>query len=286
MVAFAEHPTKPGQPHRVEKRDLQAQAFLEQIKRVEKINKKPETKIAILSSAEVNIHFDQAGEPILDLPDQVLSKLDIVTASRHGIDQEKDIEAIKKSLLMAAKHPLVDTIGHPDRYIRLEGGITDQGEPCDPEKYWEAWEEILEEMAKNNKAFEINLNEKSRPADELLRRAAEKGLNFVLNFDAHDFDQYGKESTKTKQKWAKDEATEDDLAQLADYKKERLQAGPGLRAIRLLMNYLRKLEELGIGQSRIINSSRERLLEFLTEERGKQTDNLNNLKEKFENDQP
>ncbi len=279
FVAFAEHATKPGEPHQAEINDRVSQAFLEQIERIEGLNRESEVKVAALASAESNIMFDNQGKPVIDLPDKVLEKLDIVIASRHGIKDEKDINAIRESLLMAADNPHVDIIGHPDRYIRLEGGVMDKDKPCTPEKYWETWDEILEAIAKNGKAFEINLN--NPPSDQLVARAAQKELKFVLNFDAHDFEQYGKSGTKAKQIWAKGEAKPADIDALASYKESRLQSGPGYKAIRRLMLYIKNLESLGVDKCGIVNSSRDRLLEFLTEERGKKTDNLELLKEKF-----
>lgn len=277
ILALSEHSTEPGQPHQADINDPVSRDLLEQTERIQRLNEKSEVKIAVLSSVETNIMFDQDGQPVLDLPDEVLAKLDLVIASRHSIENEKDIEAIKKSLLMAANHPQVDVIGHPDRYIQLGGRIKDGEIDCSPEKYWAAWDEILEAMAKNGKAFEINLN--SPPADQLLEKAAAKGLIFTINFDAHDFDQYKEGDSSAKQAWAKGEADADQLEELATYKKDRLQSGPGGNAIIRLIRYLRKMERLGISPDQVLNSSRERLLNFLTEERGRDTANLKLLKE-------
>jgi putative hydrolase len=69
--------------------------------------------VIVLRSAEVNI-LDKGGS--LDLPDQVMEKLDIVHAGLHpytGYEWES-VEDNTAALLAAISHPLVDVIVHPD----------------------------------------------------------------------------------------------------------------------------------------------------------------------------
>jgi len=282
FVAFAEHASNPGRPEKLSADHEISRAFLNQIDRIEKLNQKGKFNIGAFSSTEANIFYDETGRPTIDLPKEVLQKLDLVVASRHAIDNEKDIKAIKESLLSAIHNPDVDVIGHPDRYIQLNQQVTDTDQPCSPEVYRQAWDEILYEMAKNGKAFEINFN--NRPNDELLEIASQKGVKFMLNFDAHDFNQFKQgvlEGYEAKQKWAKGEAADEDLEVLRQYKLDRLTSGPGVRAILRLVKYLKKLKQLGVTPNRIINSSRENMINFLTVGRGKSTENLNLLKDKF-----
>lgn len=281
IVAFSEHTSKPGQPELLSADHPISKAFLAQVERIELLNQQPERRIAAFASAETNILFDTDGVPKIDLPDEVINRLDMVTASRHAISNEKDVGAIRTSLLAAINHPQVDIIGHPDRYIRLDQGVTENGEPCPPEAYWAAWDEVLDHLVLQKKAFEINFN--NPPADGLLQRAADKGAQFVLSFDAHDFRQYRSELASgdaPKNAWASGQAQEEDLNRLRRYKSERLRDGPGIRAILRLAHTVERLDELGVTPDRIVNSSRERLLTFLAD-RGKNTANLQHLKEKF-----
>ena len=120
--------------------------------------------------------------------------------------------------LFAIKDPLVDVIGHPDRYTRKDK----EKSPEYWQEYWSIWPEILEEMVKQNKAFEINMN--SQPSKKLIDMAAKAGVKFFINYDAHDFNQYKKQATelsqageKAKKKWAREEITDEDLEILKEY---------------------------------------------------------------------
>lgn len=283
FVAFAEHTSKPGAPEQLAPDSPIAKSFLNQIERIGQLNRDSRfANIAGLSSAEANVMFDANGQSTIDLPPEVMQKLDMVIGSRHSIANEKDITAIKQSLMATINNPNIDAIGHPDRYIQLTQGVMDSDQPCSPEKYWQVWDEILEAMAKNGKAFEINFN--NRPHDKLLELAAQKGVKFMINYDAHDFGQYRQgqpDADNAKNQWAKGEATADELAILSKYKMDQLSGGPGVRAIAKLAHLVKKLEILGVTPDRIIDSSRDRMLRFLTEERGKSTENLEFLKNKF-----
>ncbi len=278
FVCFAEHASKPGAPERQSVDNEISQSILSEAKRISTLNKEPGGDIAALSGIEANIFFDKSGKPILDIPDEVLQKLDLVIASRHQIDKEKDPDAIKESLLFAINNPNIDVIGHPDRYTREDKEKSTEYW----EKYWGIWPEILQEMAKNNKAFEINLN--NPPSKKLIEIAAQAGLKFFINYDAHDFNQYKKEKTdltitgeEAKKRWAEGKLSEHDYEILAKYKSERLSSGPGVKAILRLIKWIQRLNSYGVTPDRVINSSKDNLLSFLTKERGKDTENLNYL---------
>lgn len=279
FVCFTEHASKPGAPEKQAVDSGISQSLLSEAARIKKLNQQSGGDIAALSGVEANILFDEDGEPSLDLPDEVLRKLDLVIASRHAIAQEKEPAAIKKTLLFAIRNPQVDVIGHPDRYTRKDKETS----PEYWQEYWEIWPEILAEMVKNNKAFEINLN--NPPTEELIEMAALAGVRFFINYDAHDFNQYKKEQTeisaageKAKKKWAKEEFADSDLEVLKSYKMERLSSGPGVMAILKLVRLIKKLESLGVMPDRVVNSSRDNLLDFLTKDRDKKTGNLDFLK--------
>lgn len=345
FVCFAEHASKPGSPEKQSADGGISQSLLREAKRITELNRTGGEGVAVLSGVETNIFFEEGGEPTLDLPSEVLQQLDLVIASRHAIAREKELDAIRESLLFAIRHPDVDVIGHPDRYVRaigdwdiirarcpeaetfhqemrakqqqkkeavsqedqdgVEGDLQvmyaiirkatgkDPLEPGDEtngqlttfieareeleERYWPMWKEVVKEMAANGKAFEINLNDP--PQDKLIEIAAKAGVNFFINYDAHDFHQYQKELQKSTgreaaEMWAKGEGLEEDLEILKQYKLERLQSGPGVVAILRLVRTIKKLESLGVPPERVVNSSRENLLSFLVEDRGETTENL------------
>lgn len=275
FVCFAEHSSKPGSPRRQSTDGEISQSLLREAQRITAINQERKEGTIALSGVEVNIFFDDDGKPTLDLSPEVLQKLDLVIASRHAIAREKDPEAIKETLLFATRNPNVDVIGHPDRYTRKDGETS----PEYWKEYWDVWTEILEEMVKHRKAFEINLN--SLPSRRLVEMAAGAGVKFFIDYDAHDFSQYKKERTKlheveeeAKRRWARGEVSGEDSEILKEYKLGRLSSGPGVVAILRLVRQIRRLEALGVTPERVVNSSRENLLKFLIEDREKKTENL------------
>ena len=279
FVCFTEHASNPGSPEKQSIDSEISQSLLKETERIIAINRERKGDIAALSGIETNIFFDENNQPTLDIPDKVLEKLDLIIASRHAIDREKNPEAIKETLLLAIKNPYVDVIGHPDRYTRNDK----EKSPEYWQKYWSIWPEILQEMTNKGKAFEINLN--NPPSKKLIETAAKTGIKFFINYDAHDFNQYKKQETKfsrageeAKKKWAKEELSEEDLEILKQYKIERLSSGPGVIAILRLVRWIKRLESLGVTSERVVNSSRDNILSFLTKERGKKTENLDFLK--------
>ncbi len=278
FAGFTEHASKPGAPEIQSSDSAVSQSLLREAERITAVNRERKYEAVGLSGVEANIVFSPDGQPVLDLPPEVLAKLDIVIASRHAIVREKEPAAIKATLLAAIHDNKVDVIGHPDRYTRLDGE-----QPKEYwQEYWAVWPEVFSTMAKEGKAFDLNMT--SQPDKRIVKMAAEAGVKFFLNYDAHDFNQYKWENTESwkagdqaKNRWGKGEATDEDIATLRTYKAERLSGGPGVKAILRLVHWINYLEELGVTPDRVVNSSKDRLLEFLTETRGKRTANLEQL---------
>jgi hypothetical protein len=133
-----------------------------------------------------------------------------------------------------------------------------------------------------HKVIEINLN--SQPSQEIIALAAACGCRFALNFDAHEFTRYkwqqsalvqAGEAAKTR--WGQNRATEQDMELLTTYKRACFTEGPGVIAPLRLKRWIDRLQMRGVTADRIINSSLETLLHFLTRERGKTTANLEQL---------
>jgi histidinol phosphatase-like PHP family hydrolase len=274
FVCLAEHASKPGEPEQQNPSSAVCQSLLVEASRIAQFNQENQGGIAVLSGVETNVLFDKSGKPVLDLPPEVLGQLDLVIASRHAIAREKEPAAIKETLLFAIRDPTVDIIGHPDRYTRRDGD-----QPAEYwQEYWGIWPEILAEMARYGRAFEINLN--NPPDQRIIKMAVEAGVRFFINYDAHGFDQYRREKTElTKRggeamnRWAKGEFQEEDSEILREYKINRLTAGPGVIAILRLVRWIKTLDSLGVTPQQVMNSSLENLLEFL-QDRGKETKNL------------
>jgi histidinol phosphatase-like PHP family hydrolase len=118
FVVFSEHSSNPGNPRELDEQDEICQALLREQEEVNDLNKRGHGPKAY-SAVEANIFFNEDGEAVIDVPDSVLEKKDLVIASRHGIESSRDPEKIKESLLVAINNPNVDIIGHPYRNIEF-----------------------------------------------------------------------------------------------------------------------------------------------------------------------
>ena len=124
----------------------------------------------VLQGVELEVRNDGS----LDLPDEVLARLDIVVASVHsGLRQGR--ERVTPRALAAIRHPLVDVLAHPTG--RLVGGRP--GGEFDMDL-------LISEAARTGTALEIN----SDPArldlrDTHVRQALAAGCTFSIDSDAH-----------------------------------------------------------------------------------------------------
>ncbi|MFZ0329532.1 MAG: helix-hairpin-helix domain-containing protein [Nitrososphaeraceae archaeon] len=124
----------------------------------------------ILSAAEVNIMKDGS----LDIPNNILDKLDIVGAAIHS-NFSHSIEVQTDRLLKAMENPSVDIIFHPTgRRINKR-----EGYPVNIEK--------LADSAKDtNTVLEIDAHyDRLDLKDEYVRMAIQKNVKLVIDSDAH-----------------------------------------------------------------------------------------------------
>jgi DNA polymerase (family 10) len=124
----------------------------------------------VLSAAEVNIMKDGS----LDIPNNVLDKLDLVGASIHS-NFSQPIEVQTSRLIKAAQNPSVDIIFHPTgRRINKR-----EGYPVNIEK--------LVNVAKDtNTVLEIDAHyDRLDLKDENVRIVIQKGVKLVIDSDAH-----------------------------------------------------------------------------------------------------
>lgn len=127
--------------------------------------------ITVLMGAEVDIKADGS----LDYPDDLLERMDVVVASVHMAQQQKE-RTITGRLISAIENQNVDIIGHPT------GRIINQREPSDMD-----FHAVLEAAARAGTALEINAHPSRLDLNDVNARAAkEMGVQMSINSDAHD----------------------------------------------------------------------------------------------------
>jgi len=150
-------------------RGLDVDRLEQQIAEIEDINQRI-GGIRILSGIEVDIRADG----ILDLPPELLIKLDVVVAAVHSAMNQPQ-EKMTRRILRAIENPLVDVVAHPT--CRLLPGR----EPVSLDM-----EAILRAAAKNKTALEISAMPSRLDLKDIhIYRARELGVNLVINTDAH-----------------------------------------------------------------------------------------------------
>jgi DNA polymerase (family 10) len=126
--------------------------------------------ITLLAGSEVNILPD--GSP--DYEDALLAELDWVIASVHTLFRLSR-DAMTERLCRAARHPLIDAIGHPT------GRRIERRAPYEIDR-----EALFAECAASGTMLEINSNPDRRDLNEVdARAAAAAGVALLVNSDAH-----------------------------------------------------------------------------------------------------
>jgi len=127
--------------------------------------------ITVLMGAEVDIKADGS----LDYSDDLLERMDVVVASVHMAQQQKE-RTITGRLISAIENENVDIIGHPT------GRIINQREPSDMD-----FHAVLEAAARAGTALEINAHPSRLDLNDVNARATkEMGVRMSINSDAHD----------------------------------------------------------------------------------------------------
>ena len=145
--------------------------FLEQLRVIEKVDEKLGERF-VKSGAEVDILPDGT----LDLSDELLARLDFVTASIHSSFNRDNTERIIK----ACRNPYVAVIGHPTG--RLIGSR--EAYPVDMHR-------VIEAAAETGTALEINAQPQRMDLnDEWAALARERGVKLVISTDMHQLSQF------------------------------------------------------------------------------------------------
>ncbi|HJS68674.1 MAG TPA: DNA polymerase/3'-5' exonuclease PolX [Nitrososphaera sp.] len=148
---------------------LDGRELLDQADKIAELNDRLED-FRVLASAEVNIMKDGS----LDIPNNVLDKLDVVGAAIHS-NFNLPVEAQTERLTKAAKNPSVDILFHPTgRLINKRPGY-----PVDIEK-------VIDVAKDTGTALEIDAHyDRLDLNDEYVRMAVKKGVKLVIDSDAH-----------------------------------------------------------------------------------------------------
>jgi len=128
----------------------------------------------VLVGTEVDIRADGR----LDYPDHLLAKCDVVVASVHMAQQQKE-RTITGRLISAIENENVDIIGHPT------GRIIGRRDPYEVDM-----PAVLEAAARTGTAMEINAYPNRLDlTDVWARTAKEMGVKMAIDSDAHDPEQ-------------------------------------------------------------------------------------------------
>lgn len=172
FIGISDHP--PG--HGVVSKDQMIKAIEKRTKVIQEIRQLAErtNSIRVLNGLEIDI----LGDGGLSVPDEALETLNYCIAGIHsGHRGSKDI--ITKRLISALSNPHVDIISHPTNRLLNERDSSEAD-----------WDEIFKLAAKNNKLLEINCYPNRLDLrDDLVRRALQYGVKFVIDTDAHALEQ-------------------------------------------------------------------------------------------------
>lgn len=155
-------------------RGLTADRLRQQIAIVDAIDAAVGDGFTFFTGIEVDILADGS----LDQTDELLSRLDLVTASVHS-KLRMDAAAMTSRMLRAVHDPRVDVLGH------CTGRLVTGARGTRPESQFDA-RAVFEACAETGTAVEINSRpERCDPPDELLALALELGCLFAIDSDAH-----------------------------------------------------------------------------------------------------
>jgi len=163
-LGIADHSGGRGIAH-----GLDAHRLRQQIVEIKQLNQKI-GGIHILCGLEVDIRADGA----LDMPDELLAELDIVTAAVHSAMNQSQ-EQMTKRLILAMESPYVDVLAHPTS--RLLPGR----EPVAVDM-----EAIFQAAARTKTILEVNAMPSRLDLKDIhAYRARELGVRLIINTDAH-----------------------------------------------------------------------------------------------------
>ncbi len=164
-IAITDHTKHLAMTH-----GLDEKMVLRQMAEIDRLNKRFSGKIRILKGSECDILKDGS----LDLPDDVLAKLDVVGAAVHSyfnLPREEQTERIKKAM----RNPNVDIIFHPT------GRIINR-RPA----YEVDIDELIKTAGETGTVMEIDAYpDRLDLKDEHIRKCVDAGVKLSIDTDAH-----------------------------------------------------------------------------------------------------
>jgi DNA polymerase (family X) len=156
---------------------LDAERALEHIRQIRQVDQEMEGRIRVFPGIEVDI----LGDGQLDLPDEVLTQMDVVIASVHTLFNQPK-EEMTERVLKAIENPYVRILGHPTGRLLLRREPFAIDLPA-----------VLRRAAELGVAVEHNAApERLDLSDRDLRLAKELGCKIVVNTDSHSTRQLDK----------------------------------------------------------------------------------------------
>ena len=153
---------------------LSAERLAQQIAVVDAIDRHLGDAFRLLKGIEVDILDDGS----LDQSDEMLARLDVVTASVHS-KLRMNKAPMTRRMVAAVSNPRVDVLGH------CTGRLVTGSRGTRPQSEFDA-RAVFEACAEHGTAVEINSRpERCDPPDELIELAMEVGCLFAIDSDAH-----------------------------------------------------------------------------------------------------
>jgi DNA polymerase (family 10) len=167
-LAVTEHSRRVAMAH-----GLDPQRLAKQIDEIERLNREPGGGITLLKGIEVDILEDGS----LDLPDSILSRLDLVVGAVHG---KLDLPRARQTerILAAMDRPHFSILAHPT------GRLIEARAPYDVDML-----AIVRKAKKRGIALELNAHpDRLDLADVHCRMAKDEGVLVAISSDAHGVD--------------------------------------------------------------------------------------------------
>ncbi len=153
---------------------LSRERLTDQLRRVEAINASLGDSFRLLKGIEVDINLDGT----LDQDDDLLDRLDVVTASIHSKLRQPSIELTPR-MLAAVRNPHTNVLAH------CTGQLVTGGRGTRPPSTFDA-DKVFRACLEHDVAVEINSRPERRdPPDELIELARDLGCLFAIDSDAH-----------------------------------------------------------------------------------------------------
>jgi DNA polymerase (family 10) len=144
--------------------------IVEQMREIDRVQKKLGSAIKILKGTECDILKDGS----LDLPDKILSKLDVVGVSLHSFFNLPEAEQTERAL-RAIRNPHADIFFHPT------GRLVGKREACKLDMV-----KIIQAAKETGTVLEVNsFPERLDLKDEYVRMAVNAGVKLSIDSDAH-----------------------------------------------------------------------------------------------------